>query len=276
MNLPAKRPKKPPFAPKLPLAVAPLRISLPNPPSKCQLPGVGNTSGRTITALEAHSAFKKNMKTSRSVKTKATTVATTRSKTPAAVLNADIIKANHASIYRLAEQLDRSPHELAADILSAGIRAIDWSLGERRELDWPLHMEITEPASSERDRISETLNSASPVEMAMLEAEGNGIPQAALLKRKTTAVRIRAEIVEPLQAILDASETNMTVGEYLQQSVAPDLLESFAARRYGMGVQDWIGNSFQLEPGDMERMNIAAIQWATRNPAAVTVIESLK
>jgi hypothetical protein len=94
---------------------------------------------------------------------------------------------NHVGIYRLADKLDRSPHELAADLLAAGIRAVDGALGELGRLDSPLHLEVTDWESSVQyfARITETLNNISPAQLLELEAEGGGNPQAALWDRAT-------------------------------------------------------------------------------------------
>jgi hypothetical protein len=104
---------------------------------------------------------------------------------------ATALRANNASLYRLAEQLDRSPHELAADILRAGIEAVDGCLGEFGEVDSPLYLEVTSPdyAVAPQARITTTLDAASPEELEALEAEGNGIPQAALWHRAVARLK---------------------------------------------------------------------------------------
>jgi hypothetical protein len=101
------------------------------------------------------------------------------------------LRAHHASIIRLAEQLNRNPHELAADILRAGIKAVDGSLGELEDVEFPLHLETCdrEFSTQAKARITETLDAASPEEMAALEEEGDGIPQVALWNRTVAEAR---------------------------------------------------------------------------------------
>ena len=108
------------------------------------------------------------------------------------------IRANHASIHRLAAQLDRSPHELAADILKAGIEAVDAALGEFGGIDWPLYLESTSPDYSvaPHAHITTTLDAATPEEMEELESEGDGCPQTVLWSR--TVARLKAEGVTTL------------------------------------------------------------------------------
>lgn len=106
---------------------------------------------------------------------------------------ATALRANHASLYRLADQLDINPHELAAAILHAGIQAVDGALGEFGEIDSPIYLEVTSPEYSvlPHSRITSTLDNATPEEMLALEAEGQGIPQVPLWNR--TKAKLKAE-----------------------------------------------------------------------------------
>jgi hypothetical protein len=146
--------------------------------------------------------------------------------TPAIALNKEIIRKNHVGIHRLAEQLDISPQKLAAEILAAGIRAIDGSLGELLRVDWPLHLEACDSYSSVQSiaRITEQLNAATPKQLMRLEAEGDGNPQAALWNRATTDavdVEIDAEIdAEILKAArIEARTIGVNVASFIRHTL---------------------------------------------------------
>ena len=81
-------------------------------------------------------------------------------------------------------------------------------------------------------------------------------------------VRISQDLVGLMGAILEASGTNMTVGEYVEKSIIGEVAESLQLKRFAEGVQDFIANEYALEPQDMPNMNRAAQDWASRNPEA--------
>jgi hypothetical protein len=161
---------------------------------------------------------------------------------------------NHVGIYRLAEQLDRSPHDLATDILTAGIQAVDGALGELRRLDSPLHLEVTDWESSVQyfARITETLDSASPAQLLELEAEGEGIPQAALWDR-TTRGEVEIEINEDI-AQTPRTEAGITLPSNIVAAITESLAAVGADETLEEFVEDILGDMLTDRSGFFESM----------------------
>lgn len=88
-------------------------------------------------------------------------------------------------------------------------------------------------------------------------------------------IELNRDMIGLLETILEASGTNMTVGEYIEKSIIAEVAEALLLKRSWEGVQDYIANEFKLEPQDMPNMNRAAQEWASKNPEAADRIRMM-
>ena len=92
---------------------------------------------------------------------------------------------------------------------------------------------------------------------------------------RPTMVKLNRDMIGLMEAILEASGTNMTVGEYIEKSIIGEVAEALLLKRLWEGVQDHIANEYALEPQDLLNMNRAAQDWASKNPEAASRIEMM-
>ncbi|OYV04516.1 MAG: hypothetical protein CFE26_16470, partial [Verrucomicrobiales bacterium VVV1] len=162
-----------------------------------------------------HGTYHMKTKTPPNKKLDCTIVGTPATR-PSQSLHATPVSANHVSLFRLAEQLDRNPDELAAEIFAAGIEALDWGLRECREIESPLHLETCTARLDHRRTFDLTgrMNTMKPSELVALEARAarqcRDVPLQAIVPATPSPVGKRpiyfpARTVQLLEDLCEAS-----------------------------------------------------------------------
>ena len=104
--------------------------------------------------------------------------------TPSKELHASLVASNHVAVFRLADQLDRSPYELATEIFAAGVAAIDWSLRDSGRVCFPLHLTCAGSEDRPGFDLTARLNSMAAAEAVELEerAQAGNVPLQSVVR----------------------------------------------------------------------------------------------